>query len=93
MPFGNMSGPADPALPPRIRLFFATLSLVLFFVAAVPLYEEFSRRSDIWYNNWDRVRVERFPLLLVCAAACGVTACMFLLIVTGRLVYRGERDR
>ena len=134
-------------MPPRIRLFFATLSLVLFFVAAVPLYEELSRRSDIrWtpramlvplaeskdrveiyargkpfaallqagqlriaedgglstlatsdvglrFNNWDRVRVERLPLLLVYAASCGVTACMFLLVLTGRLAYRGERER
>jgi hypothetical protein len=134
-------------MPPRIRLYFASLSLVLFFVAAVPLYGELSRRSDIWwtphamlvplaeskdrveiytrgkplaalleagqlriaeegglntlatsdvglrFNNWDRVRVERLPLLLVYAAGCGVTACMFLLVVTGRLAYRGERDR
>ena len=45
------------------------------------------------FNNWDRVRVERLPLLLAYAAACGVTACMFLLILTGRLAYRGERER
>jgi hypothetical protein len=44
------------------------------------------------FNNWDRVRVERLPLLLAYAAACGVTACMFLLILTGRLAYRGERE-
>ena len=134
-------------MPPRIRLVFSTLSLVLFLVAAVPLYGELSRRSDIWwtpqamlvplaeskdraeiyahgkplaallqagqlriaedgglstlatsdvglrFNNWDRVRVERLPLLLVYAAGCGVTACMFLLVVTGRLAYRGERER
>src|SRR5437870_12455913 len=109
-------------MPPRIRLVFATLSLVLFFVAAVPLYGELSRRSDIWWtphamlvppvesadrveiyargkplaallqagqlrlaaqdgsstratpdvglrrNHWDRVRVERPPLLLAYAA-------------------------
>jgi hypothetical protein len=134
-------------MPPRIRLFFAALSLILFFVAAIPLYGELSRRSDIWwtphamlvplaeskerveiyargkplaallqagqlriaedgalttlatsdiglrFNNWDRVRVERLPLLLVCATSCGVTACMFLLALTGRLAYRGERER
>jgi hypothetical protein len=45
------------------------------------------------FNNWDRVRVERLPLLLVYAAVCGVTACMFLLVLTGRLAYRGERER
>lgn len=134
-------------MPPRIRLLFAALSLILFFVAAIPLYGELSRRSDIWwtphamlvplaeskerveiyargkplaallqagqlriaedgalstlatsdvglrFNNWDRVRVERLPLLLVYAASCGVTACMFLLALTGRLAYRGERER
>jgi hypothetical protein len=131
-------------MPPRIRLVFATLSVALFFVAAIPLYAELSRRSDIWwtphamlvplaeskdrveiyargkplaallqagqlriaedggsstlatsdvglrFNNWDRVRVERLPLLLVDAAGCGVTACLFLLVLTGRLAYRGE---
>ena len=134
-------------MPPRIRLVFATLSLAMFFVAAVPLYGELFRRHGIWwtpfamlvplgesmdrveiyargkplaallqagqlriaeeggsstlaindvglrFNNWDRVRVERLPLLLVYAAGCGVTACMFLLILTGRLAYRGERER
>jgi len=134
-------------MPPRIRLVFATLSLVLFLGAAVPLYEELSRRSDIWwtphallvplaestdrveiyargkplaallqagqlriaedggsstlatsdvglrFNNWDRVRVERLSVLLVCAAGCGVTACIFLLVLTGRLAYHGERER
>jgi len=134
-------------MPPRMRLMFAALSLVLFFVAAVPLYGELSRRRDIWwtphamlvplaeskdrveiyahgkplaallqagqlriaeggglstlatsdvglrFNNWDRVRVERLPLLLGYAVMCGVTACMFLLVLTGRLAYRGERER
>jgi predicted xylose isomerase-like sugar epimerase len=134
-------------MPPRIRLVFTSLSLVLFFVAAVPLYGALFRRSDIWwtphamlvplaestdrveiyargkplaallqagqlriaeeggsstlatrdvglrFNNWDRVRVERLPLLLVYAAGCGVTACMLLLVLTGRLAYRGERER
>src|SRR6266404_3393606 len=37
-------------MPPRIRLLFATLNLILFFVAAIPLYGEFSRRSDIWWT-------------------------------------------
>jgi hypothetical protein len=134
-------------MPPRIRLVFATLSLVMFFIAAVPLYGELFRRRDIWwtpfallvplgestdrveiyargkplaallqagqlriaeeggsstlaindvglrFNNRDRVRVERLPLLLLYAAGCSVTACMFLLVLTGRLAYRGERER
>ena len=132
-------------MPPRIRFLFSTMSVTLFFVAAVPLYQELSRRSDIWwtprtmlvplaesadrveiyargrplgallqagqvriaedartseltpsevglrFNNWDRVRAERLPVLLVSAAGCGVAALMFLLVVTGRLAYRGER--
>src|SRR5436309_15026044 len=135
------------SMPPRIRLVFATLSLVLFVVAAVPLYRELARRSDIWwtphamlvplvestdrveiyargtplaallqtgqlrlqqdasltalttgdiglrFNNWDRVRAERLPRLLMYAAGCGVTALMFLLVVTGRLVFREEKNR
>ncbi len=43
------------------------------------------------FNNWDRLRAESLPPLLVSAAACGVAAFMFLLILTGRLAYRGER--
>jgi hypothetical protein len=43
------------------------------------------------FNNWDRVRAERLPVLLVSAAACGVTALLFLLVLTGRLAYRGEK--
>ena len=45
------------------------------------------------FNNWDRVRAERLPLQLVRASACGALACLFLLILTGRLAYRGERGR
>jgi len=44
------------------------------------------------FNNWNRVRVERLPILLVRASACGAIACLFLLILTGRLAYRGERE-
>ncbi len=43
------------------------------------------------FNNWDRVRAQRLPLLLVYAAACGALAMLFLLVVSGRLAYRGER--
>jgi hypothetical protein len=45
------------------------------------------------FNNWDRVRVERLPSLLLYAATCGVAGCVFLLVITGRLAYRNERDR
>ena len=44
------------------------------------------------FNNWDRVRAKRLPLLLVYAAGCGVTALTLLLVLTGRLAYRGEKE-
>jgi hypothetical protein len=120
------------------------MMLTLFFVAAVPLYRELSRRRDIWwtprtmliplaestdrveiyalgqpltallqagqvrmaeggsmtvltageiglrFNNWERVRAERLPVLLASAAGCGVAVLMLLLIMTGRLTWRGE---
>ena len=37
-------------MPPRIRLLFSTMMVSLFLVAAVPLYTELSRRSDIWWT-------------------------------------------
>jgi hypothetical protein len=43
------------------------------------------------FNNWDRVRVERLPVLLMYAAGCGGGVVLLLLIATGRLAYRGER--
>ena len=132
-------------MPPRIRFLFSTMMLALFFVAALPLYRELSRRRDIWwtprtmliplaestdrveiyavgqpltallqtgqvrlaegtsvrvltgsdlglrFNNWDRVRAERLPGLLASAAGCGVAVLLLLLILTGRLAWRGER--
>lgn len=134
-------------MPGRSRLLFSTLSVVFFFVAAVPLYRELSRRTDIWwtphamlvplaeskdrveiyargkplgallqagqlriaedgglrilaasdvglrFNNWDRVRAERLPLLLVYAAVCGLTALIFVLVLMRRIAYRGESER
>ena len=49
--------------------------------------------SDIGlrFNNWDRIRVVRLPVLLASAAACGAALLMLVLILTGRLAYRGER--
>ena len=48
--------------------------------------------SDIGlrFNNWDRVRGDRVSRLLIYAVMCGVTAVIFILILTGRLHYRGE---
>jgi hypothetical protein len=42
------------------------------------------------FNNWDRVRAARIPSMLVFAAACGISALMFVLVFTGRIAYRGE---
>ncbi len=42
-------------------------------------------------NNWDRVRIQRLPLLLTYAAAIGAGLVVILVTATGRLAYRGER--
>ena len=44
------------------------------------------------FNNWDRVRVTRLPIVLFYAAACGAGGLLVLLIATGRLAYRGEKE-
>ncbi len=44
------------------------------------------------FNNWDRVGVQRLPLLLGYAAVSGAMAMLWLLIVTGRLAYRDEKE-
>jgi hypothetical protein len=134
-------------MPPRMRLLFSTMSVTLFFVAAVPIYRELSGHSDIWwtpftmlvpladgkdrveiyvrreplaallqarqlriedddsssvlaagdiglrFNNRDRVRGEHISFLLACATMCGVAALTLLLVLTGRLAYRGEMAR
>ena len=43
------------------------------------------------FNNWDRTRVARLPLLLVYAATLGAGVVIFLVVATGRLAYRSER--
>jgi hypothetical protein len=133
-------------MPPRVRMFFAALTVVFFLIPAIALYSELSKRADIWwtpppmmvqlneatdrvqayvrgrplgalveagqlrvtdeasasvlaandirfrFNNWDRVRAQRIPILLWYAAMCGAMALLFLLLVTGRLAYRGEKE-
>ena len=44
------------------------------------------------FNNVDRVGVQRLPRLLAYAAASGALAMLWVLIVAGRLVYRGEKE-
>ncbi len=43
------------------------------------------------FNNWDRVRAARIPILLGYAACCGGGAVLLLLIALGRLAYRGDK--
>ena len=45
------------------------------------------------FNNSDRVRASRVPLMLACAAWCGAIACLAILMASGRLVERPERPR
>ncbi|MBI1795552.1 MAG: hypothetical protein HYR74_00710 [Candidatus Eisenbacteria bacterium] len=131
-------------MPARMRMMFTLMSFTWFLIAAVAIYTEFHRRSDIWwtpfamrvplaqgadrvviyargkplaallqagqvriagdadtstlaigdvtlrFNNVDRVRAQRIPLMLLYAAACGLTGCLGLLIATGRIAYRDE---
>lgn len=44
------------------------------------------------FNNWDRVRAARIPLLLTYAAVCGAGIVVLLLTAAGRLTYRGEKE-
>jgi hypothetical protein len=44
------------------------------------------------FNNWDRVRAQRLPMLLVSAVGAGIAAFLFILVLTGRLGYRGDRS-
>ena len=44
------------------------------------------------FNNWDRVRVTRLPIILFYAAACGAGGLLVLIVATGRLAYRGEKE-
>jgi hypothetical protein len=50
--------------------------------------------SDIRFrfNNWDRVRAQRLPLLLFYAAFIGAGVLLSFLLVTGRIAYQGERE-
>jgi len=48
--------------------------------------------SDVGFrfNNWDRIRAQRLPGLLIYAASIGALVVILLLLVTDRLAYRGE---
>jgi hypothetical protein len=44
------------------------------------------------FNNWDRIRAARLPLLLLYAGAGGAGLAILVLIAGGRLTYRPEKD-
>jgi hypothetical protein len=44
------------------------------------------------FNNWDRVRARRLPMLLAYGAAMGAGLVLLILIVSGRLAFRSERQ-
>jgi hypothetical protein len=44
------------------------------------------------FNNRDRVRAARLPVLLLDAAICAMTLTLMLLMATGRIAYRGGPD-
>ena len=50
------------------------------------------REVSLRFNNWDRIRAARTPMLLTYAAACGADFVLLLLIAAGRLAYRGEKE-
>ncbi len=76
-------------MPTRLRVFYSVLNVVLISIPAVALYSEV-QRSEIWRTP---PAAERLPLLLFYAAACGFGAALLVVIATGRLAYRGERQK
>jgi len=44
------------------------------------------------FNNWDRVRAGRVPMLLLYAGAFGAALAILFVIATGRLAYRPEKE-
>ena len=43
-------------------------------------------------NNWDRVRIQRLPVLLIYTAVLGAGILALVVVATGRLAYREERE-
>ena len=50
------------------------------------------REVGLRFNNWDRVRAARIPMLLTYSAVLGAGVVLLLVIATGRLAYRGEKE-
>jgi len=68
-------------MPPRLRIFYSLLIASLQLIPVVALY-----------SNWDRVRGQHLMPMLIYAAACGGGLVLLLVVATGRLAYRGERE-
>jgi len=43
------------------------------------------------FNNWDRVRAQKIPVLLLYAFMIGVVGTLLVMVLTGKLAYRGEK--
>jgi hypothetical protein len=78
-------------MPTRLRLFYSALTLTLLFIPAVALYSAVLRRADIVCTP-PAAALDRLPWLLLYAAAIGAGAALLLVVATGRLAYRGERE-
>ena len=50
------------------------------------------REVGLRFNNWDRVRAARMPMLLTYSAVLGAGVVLLLVIATGRVAYRGEKE-
>jgi hypothetical protein len=68
-------------MPLRLRFLYASLNLLLVVIPALELY-----------RLWDRIRSAELQIVLFYGAAIGVGLIMMLLMLTGRLVYRGEKS-
>ncbi|HKR08759.1 MAG TPA: hypothetical protein VJS39_06175 [Gemmatimonadaceae bacterium] len=42
------------------------------------------------FNNWDRVRAQKIPVLLVYALMIGVIGTLLVVVLTGKLAYRDD---
>jgi len=51
-----------------------------------------AKEIGLRFNNRDRIRAQRLPLLLLYAAACGGGAVLLLLLATGGMAYKGEHE-
>ncbi len=70
-------------MPLKLRLFYSALVGGQLLIPAVALYSELIKRSQCDM---------RVAYVLIYAAALGAGAIVLLIVATGRLAYRGEKD-